>query len=57
LPALGGVDQLESAERPENILLQQAARVVAEIAERDGPRQRQLVSGSEGLHKSETRPQ
>jgi carboxyl-terminal processing protease len=57
LPALSGVDQLESAERPENILLQQAARVVSEMAELDGPRQRQLVSGSEGVRKTETRPQ
>ncbi len=57
LPALTKVEELESAERPENILLRQAARVVAELAQVEGPRQRQLVSGSEGARKSEARPQ
>ena len=51
LPALTGVDQLESAERPETIVLEQAAQVVAEMAERDAPHQRQLVSGSEDVRK------
>jgi len=57
LPALAKVEELESAERTENILLRQAARVVAELAQVEGPRPRQLVSGSEGTRKSDTRPQ
>jgi carboxyl-terminal processing protease len=57
LPALAKVEELESAERPESILLKQAARVVAELAQVEGPRQRQLVSGSEGSRKPEARPQ
>ena len=57
LPALAKVEDLESAERPENILLRQAAKVVAELAQVEGPHPRQLVSGSEGTRKSEARPQ
>jgi C-terminal peptidase prc len=57
LPPFAKVEELESAERPENILLRQAARVVAELAQMEGPRQRQLVSGSEGTRKPEVRPQ
>ena len=57
LAALAKIEDLESAERPENILLRQAARVVAELSQVEGPRQRQLVSGSEGARKPEARPQ
>jgi carboxyl-terminal processing protease len=53
LPALGSVDELESAELPEAILLRQAARVVAEMAEVEHPRQRQLISGSEAARRAE----
>jgi len=44
---LAGVDQLESAEAAETILLHEAARVVAEMAELQHPHQRQLLSGPE----------
>jgi hypothetical protein len=57
LPALAKIEDLESAERTANILLRQAANVVAELAQVEGPRPRQLVSGSEGTRKSEARPQ
>jgi carboxyl-terminal processing protease len=45
LPALTDVAQLESAEMPDAILLRQATRVVAEMAEMANPKQRQLLSG------------
>jgi len=54
LEPLAGIDELASAELPETILLRQAARVVAELAERENPRQRQLVSGAEGARKTES---
>jgi len=51
---LTGVDQLESAEMPETILLREAARVVAEMAELQHPRQRQLLTGPEATRPAET---
>jgi carboxyl-terminal processing protease len=51
---LASVDQLESAELPETILLREAARVVADIAELQHPHQRQLLSGSEASRPAET---
>ena len=53
LPALTSIDELASAELPEAILLRQAARVVAELAEREHPGRRQLLSGAEGTRKPE----
>ena len=53
LETLTSVDQLESAELPETILLQQAARIVAEIVALEHPRARQLLSGSEGARPKE----
>ena len=52
LAALASVEELDSAELPETILLRQAARVVAEIAELENPRQRQLLSGSEAARRA-----
>ena len=53
LKALTGVDQLDSAELPETILLKEASRVVAEMAEIAPPHSRQLLSGgSEGNRKA-----
>lgn len=49
LEPLASIDDLASAELPEAILLRQAARVVAEVAERENPRRRQLVSGADGV--------
>jgi carboxyl-terminal processing protease len=54
LAPLASIDELDSAELPETILLRQAARVVAEIAERENPGQRQLVSGAESSRKPES---
>jgi carboxyl-terminal processing protease len=51
LEPLKGVDQLESAEQPEVILLNEAARVVAELSELTHPHNRQLLSGAEGVRK------
>jgi len=53
LESLSSVDQLESAELPEAILLRQAARVVADMSELQHPHQRQLLSGSEGARRPE----
>jgi carboxyl-terminal processing protease len=53
LETLTSVEQLESAELPETILLRQAARVVAEIVALEHPRSRQLLSGSEGARPKE----
>jgi carboxyl-terminal processing protease len=50
---LTSVDQLESAELPETILLHQAAQVVADMAELNHPHQRQLISGSEASRPAE----
>ena len=44
LEALATVDELESAMTPEEILLEQAARMVAEMASLEGGPQRQLLS-------------
>jgi carboxyl-terminal processing protease len=52
LPALTSVDQLESAEAPDTILLRQAARVVAELVKQEGP-QRQLLSGGDAARRAE----
>ncbi len=52
---LKGVDQLESAELPETILLREAARVVADMAELQHPHPRQLLSGSEASRPAETK--
>jgi carboxyl-terminal processing protease len=51
---LTSVDQLESAELPETILLREAARVVADMAELQHPHQRQLITGSEASRQVET---
>jgi carboxyl-terminal processing protease len=51
---LTGVDQLESAEMPDTVVLREAARVVAEMAELQHPHQRQLLSGSEASRSAET---
>jgi len=52
---LTNVDQLESAELPETILLREAARVVADMAELQHPHQRQLLTGSEASRPAETK--
>jgi carboxyl-terminal processing protease len=54
LPPLAGVEQLDSAELPETILLHEATRVVAEMAELERPHQRQLLSGSESSRQGES---
>jgi carboxyl-terminal processing protease len=53
LEALTSVEELDSAERPDAILLRQAARVVAEMAELKNPKPRQLLSGSEAARSPE----
>jgi carboxyl-terminal processing protease len=53
LEALTSIDELESAELPDAIVLRQAARVVAEMAEIENPRTRQLLSGSEAARPAE----
>ena len=50
---LTSVEQLDSAELPETILLHEAARVVADMVELQHPHQRQLISGSEGSRPAE----
>ncbi len=53
LEPLTSIDQLDPAEQPENILLREAARVVAEMVEEENPRQRQLLSGSDRARKQD----
>ncbi len=55
LEPLKSIDQLDAAALPETILLNQAARVVAEMAEIAQPHTRQLLSGSQTARP--TRPQ
>ena len=54
LEPLASIDQLDPAEQPENILLREAARVVAEMVEQENPQQRQLLSGSDRARKQDT---